>query len=61
MTNSRLAGGEVAEPASVLPLEIVRRSSLAVVANHLIENTHDGELLAWFLSSQIREIVQVGT
>ena len=39
LTNSRLAGGEMAEAAAVLNLEIVRRSSLAVVANLLIENT----------------------
>lgn len=56
--NSIIAGTETSEPSSVLNLEIVRRSSLAVVSNQLIENTHDGELLAWFLSSQIREIVQ---
>ena len=39
LTNSRLAGGEMAESAAVLSLEILRRSALAVVANLLIENT----------------------
>ena len=58
VTSSRLAGGETAEPCSVLRLEMVRRAGLAVMANHLVEHTNEGELLAWFLSSQTRELVQ---
>jgi hypothetical protein len=54
---ARLGSMELSEPAVALNLEIVRRSSLPLVSNYLIENNHDGELLAWFLSTQIREIV----
>ena len=56
-TNNATAA-EIARPAVALNLEIVRRACLAVVSNQLIENTQDGELLAWFLATQIREIVQ---
>jgi len=57
-TSSRLAGGETAEPCPVLQLEMVRRAGLAIMANHLVEHTSEGELLAWFLSSQTRELVR---
>jgi hypothetical protein len=53
-TSSRLAGGETAEPCNVVGLEMVRRAGLAVMANHLVEHTSEGELLAWFLSSQTK-------
>jgi len=55
--NSRFNGMEQSEPASSLYLEVSRKAALAVLANHLVENTNDGELLAWFLSSQIKEII----
>jgi huntingtin len=58
--NSRLlASGptEQSEPAASLGPEVSRRAALAVLANHLVENTGDGELLAWLLASQIKEIV----
>ena len=44
-------------PASDLNQELVRRTAISILANRLVNNTSDGELLAWFLSSQIREIV----
>ena len=37
--------------------EVIRRCSISVLANHLVNNNSDTELLAWFLSSQIREIM----
>ena len=45
------------EPAASLNKEVIRRGSISVLANHLVNNNSDTELLAWFLSSQIREIV----
>ena len=55
--NSRLSATEQSEPASSLGLEVARKAAIAVMGNHLVENTGDGELLAWLLSTQIREIV----
>ena len=55
--NSRLTAAEQSEPAASLGLEVARKAAMAVLANHLVENTGDGELLAWLLSSQIRELV----
>ena len=55
--NSRLSGAEQSEPAASLGLEVSRRAAVAVLSNHLVENTGDGELLAWLLSSQIKEII----
>ena len=49
---------EQSVPASNLNQELVRRSAISILANRLVNNTStDGELLAWFLSSQIKEIV----
>ena len=48
---------EQSVPASDLNQELVRRTAISILANRLVNNTSDGELLAWFLSSQIREIV----
>ena len=55
--NSRLSATEQSEPAASLALEVARKAAIAVMGNHLVENTGDGELLAWLLSTQIREIV----
>jgi len=55
--NSRFNGMEQSEPAESLYLEVSRKAALAVLANQLVENTNDGELLAWFLSSQIKEVI----
>ena len=53
--NTRVS--DQSEPASSLNREIIRKCSISILANHLVNNTTDTELLAWFLSSQIREIV----
>ena len=46
------------EPAASLNREVIRQGSISVLANHLVNiNNSDTELLAWFLSSQIKEIV----
>ena len=45
------------EPAASLNRELIRKCSISILANHLVNNTTDTEMLAWFLSSQIKEIV----
>ena len=59
--NSRLSGAEQSEPAASLGPEVARKAAVAVLSNHLVENTGDGELLAWLLSSQIKEIISNAT
>ena len=54
-TNTR--SHEQSAPAPSLHQELVRTAAISILANRLVNNTSDGELLAWFLSSQIKEIV----
>ena len=52
-----LGGRQGDNTAPALPLEVCRQAALATLAQHLADSPGEGELLAWFLSTQVREIV----
>ena len=55
--NPNFRSHEQSSPAGNINQEILRMSAISVLSNRLVNNTSDGELLAWYLSSQIKEIV----